>query len=94
MDIDALSQQDWNFKSKLIDWGQKTKCKVMFEVVNTINPNKKNSNRKEYEVRTLIDNKPGESAIEYSIKAAEQLAAEKTFKKLVEEGRITIQQDK
>lgn len=94
MDIDALSQQDWNFKSKLIDWGQKTKCKVMFEVVNTINPNKKNSNRKEYEVRTLIDNKPGESAIEYSIKAAEQLAAEKTFKKLVEEGRITLQQDK
>lgn len=88
MDIEALSQKEWNFKSKIIDWGQKNKCKVSFEVINVINPCKKNSNRKEYEVCTMLDGEPGESAVEYSIKAAEQLSAEKTYKKLVEEGRI------
>ena len=88
MDIDALQQKDWNFKSKIIDWGQKSKCKVSFEVLRVINPSKKNGGRKEYEVRTMIDDQPGESAIEYSIKAAEQLAAEKTYKKLVESGTI------
>lgn len=88
MDIDALSQQDWNFKSKLIDWGQKERVKISFEVVRVINQGKKNSGRKEYEIRAMMDGNPGEAAIEYSIKAAEQLAAEKTYKKLVEEGRI------
>lgn len=89
LDIDLLSQQDWNFKSKLIDWGQKEKCKVSFEVVRVMYEGKKNASRKEYETRVLLDGEPYESAIEYSIKAAEQLAAEKTYKKLVEIGRIT-----
>lgn len=88
LDVEALSQQDWNFKSKLIDWGQKEKCKVSFEVVRVMYEGKKNASRKEYEIRVLLDGEPYESAIEYSIKAAEQLAAEKTYKKLVETGRI------
>ncbi|MBP5547589.1 MAG: ribonuclease III [Bacteroidales bacterium] len=89
LDVDALSQKEWNFKSKLIDWGQKERCKVSFEVVGTSVQGKKGLSRKEYEIRAVIDGVPGESAIEYSIKAAEQLAAEKTYKKLQEEGRIT-----
>lgn len=88
LDIDAISHQEWNFKSKLIDWGQKERCKVHFEVVNVMYQGKKNANRKEYEIRAMLGDEPGETAIEYSIKAAEQLAAEKTYKKLVEEGRI------
>ena len=89
LDVDALSQQDWNYKSKLIDWGQKEKHKVAFEVIRTMFQGKKNASRKEYEVQVMVDDEPAEKAIEFSIKAAEQLAAEKTYKKLVASGKIT-----
>ena len=88
LDIDALSQQDWNYKSKLIDWGQRERHSVAFEVVRTMFQGKQNNSRKEYEVQALIDHQPAETAVEYSIKAAEQLAAEKTYKKLVNDGII------
>lgn len=78
MDIDNLANSDWNFKSKLIDWGQKERKKVSFEVVQVISV----GSRKQYETRVLVDGVPHESAIEFSIKAAEQLAAEKTYKKM------------
>lgn len=92
IDIDELTHKDWNFKSKLIDWGQKERCKVTFEVVKINFQGKKNASRKEYEIQALVNGEPIASAIEYSIKAAEQLAAEKAYKKMVEEGRIVIEQ--
>lgn len=88
LDVDAMIHQDWNFKSKLIDWGQKERHKVSFETVHVKYQNSEGSSRREYEVLTRIDGQPAESAVEYSIKAAEQLAAEKTYKKLVEQGVI------
>lgn len=88
IDVDALSEQDWNYKSMLLDWGQKERHKVTYEVTDIKNQGKKNAGRREYEVLVSIDGVPAERAIEYSIKAAEQLAAEKTYKKLVEEGEI------
>ena len=86
LDIDAMSQTDWNFKSKLIDWGQKERKKVSFEVVNVFYQG--HNSRRQYEIRVLIDTEPYETAIDYSIKSAEQLAAEKTYKKLQAEGVI------
>ena len=44
--------------------------------------------RRHYDVRVKVDDTPAEHAIEYSIKAAEQLAAEKTYKKYQEQGII------
>lgn len=88
MDIDGMAHTDWNFKSKLIDWGQKARKKVSFAVIRTMYQGKGNNSRKQYECQVLIDNEPHQSAIEFSIKAAEQLAAEKTYKKLQEEGII------
>ena len=88
LDIDALSQQDWNYKSMLLDWGQKERHKIAFEVEQIHIPGKKNTSRREYEAMVKIDGTPAEKAIEYSIKAAEQLAAEKSYKKLVEQGVI------
>ena len=44
-------------------------------------------------MRVKIDGTPAEHAIEFSIKAAEQLAAEKTYKKLQEQGLITPHTD-
>lgn len=89
LDIDAMSQTEWNFKSKLIDWGQKERRKVSFEVVNVFYQG--HNSRRQYEIRVLIDTEPHETAIDYSIKAAEQLAAEKTYKKMEAEGIIIPQ---
>ena len=80
LDIDTLASTDWNFKGKLIDWGQKNRKKISFEVVRA---RVVDGGRKEYECRVNIDSQPQQSAIGYTIKAAEQLAAEKTYKALV-----------
>lgn len=81
LDIEALAQTDWNFKGKLIDWGQKNRKKVSFEVVRSFV--RDHEGRREYESRVNIDGVPQQSAIAYTIKAAEQLAAEKTYKALM-----------
>lgn len=81
LDIDSIATADWNFKGKLIDWGQKNKKKVSFEVVRTLNRDREG--RREYECRVNIDGQPQQSAIGYTIKSAEQLAAEKTYKALM-----------
>lgn len=86
LDIDSMAHTDWNFKSKLIDWGQKERKKVSFEVVKVIYQG--HGSRRQYESQVNIDGVPYQSAIEFSIKAAEQLAAEKTYKKLLEDGVI------
>lgn len=89
LDIDAIANTDWNYKGKLIDWGQKNKKKVTFEVVRSLVRNREG--RREYECRVNIDGQPQQSAIEYTIKAAEQLAAEKTYKALMAEADSTAQ---
>lgn len=81
LDIDQIAQTDWNFKGKLIDWGQKNRQKVSFEVVRTLV--RDHDGHREYECRVNIDGKPQQSAIGYTIKSAEQLAAEKTYKALM-----------
>ncbi|MBP3762982.1 MAG: ribonuclease III [Bacteroidales bacterium] len=86
VDVDTLASADWNFKSKLIDWGQKRHKKVSFEIVRTFTHGR--DHRRQYESRVLIDGKPQQSAIEFSIKASEQLAAEKTYNALKSQGII------
>lgn len=86
LDVDEMAHTDWNFKSKLIDWGQKNHKKITYEVQRVMYQGKES--RRQYDVRVHIDGEPAEHAIEYSIKAAEQLASEKTYKKLQEEGVI------
>ena len=81
LDIDQIAATDWNFKGKLIDWGQKQHKKVSFEVVRTLKRDEEG--RREYECRVNIGGEPQQSAIGYTIKSAEQLAAEKTYKTLV-----------
>ncbi len=78
MNIDELETSDWNFKSKLIDWGQKERKKISFEVTEVLTV----GNRKQYTSQVFINGEPHEKGINYSIKAAEQLAAEKTYKTL------------
>ena len=86
LDVDSIATTDWNYKSKLIDWGQKNHRKISFEVVRTYMRDR--NSRKEYECRVNIDDRPQQSAVEFTIKAAEQLAAEKTYKALEASGVI------
>lgn len=86
VDVEAMAHTDWNYKSKLIDWGQKSHHKISFVVEHVSYQGKEG--RREYDVRVNVDEKPAEHAIDYSIKAAEQLAAEKTYKKFQEQGLI------
>ncbi len=88
VDVEALAVTDWNFKSKLIDWGQKSHHKVSFEIVRTFRQGR--DRRRLYESRVLIDGKPQQAAVEFSIKASEQLAAEKTYHELESKGIIKL----
>lgn len=86
LDVDSMATMDWNFKSKLIDWGQKNHKKITFGVVRTIGSG--HAARRQYESQVCVDGVAQQSAIDFSIKAAEQLAAEKTYKDLVSKGVI------
>ena len=75
-------------QKKLVSKHTKNKKKISFEVVesNAVN------HRMHYIVQILIDEEPQEKAEDYSIKAAEQLAAEKTLKKILENEQHTTTQ--
>jgi ribonuclease III len=81
LDIDDLQTRQTNFKSKLIEWSQKEKKEIEFKVVDEIGEGYK----KQYLVQVFINNKALGKAQDYSIKGAEQIAAEKTFKMISKE---------
>ncbi len=78
LDIEALAHTDWNYKSKILDWGQKHRVQIGFEVVKVIYQG--HEHRKQYECRVTRDGQPMETAIAYTVKEAEQLASEKSYK--------------
>jgi len=79
-DIDELETLEINFKSKLIERLQKEKKSIEFVVTGEVG----SGYNKQYVVEVHIDNKSYSQAQDYSIKGAEQLAAEKTWKHLYE----------
>jgi len=81
IDIDTLEHLDTNFKSKLIEWAQKEKKEVDFRVVSE----KGEKNYHQYEVEAYVDNKPVSRGIDFSIKGAEKIAAEKACNALIPE---------
>lgn len=83
LDLDQLENTDVNFKSKLLEWAQKEKHKLNFKLVG----GKDNPHEKLYHVIAVIDDKEYGKGIDYSIKGAEQLAAEKTWNMLVEQNK-------
>ncbi|MBR1770043.1 MAG: ribonuclease III [Bacteroidales bacterium] len=87
IDVEDLESFRWNYKSKIIDWVQKTKKTISFDLVSTTDV----GHRNQYCVAVTIDGETYEQAVEFSIKAAEQLASEKTYKRLLEEGIIQEQ---
>ncbi len=78
IDIDEIEHKPWNFKSKLIDWAQKERKSIGFNVVDVIG----GGYNKQYLVELMIDGNPITRGQDYSIKAAEQLASEKAYSQL------------
>ena len=75
IDIEQIEAKDQNYKSQLIEWAQKEKKQVEFVVTDETG----NGYRKQYIVEVLIDKEPSGCGRDYSIKKAEQNAAEKTL---------------
>ncbi len=78
IDVDELEHKQWNYKSKLIDWGQKEKKSVGFNVVEVVG----SGYMKTYIVEVLIEGVAVAKGQDYSIKSAEQQASENAFKQL------------
>ena len=81
IDLEQLEQTDVNFKSKLLEWTQKEKRQLTFKLLSPRN----SGHDKLYNVVVVIDEIEYGKGADYSIKGAEQLAAEKTWNMLVEQ---------
>ena len=75
LNIDDIEKNEVNFKSRLLEWGQKHKHHVEFKLADT----QGEGFDKLYNIKVVIDEKEYGNATDYSIKGAEQLAAEKSW---------------
>jgi ribonuclease-3 len=78
LDMDNIEKQDINFKSKLLEWSQKERKSLEFKVVEEIGE----GYGKQYLVEVYIDSEPFARSQDFSIKGAEQRAAELTCEML------------
>jgi ribonuclease-3 len=78
LDIHELENREWNYKSKLLNAMAKQRKTVSFNVVRTSGSGAK----KLYHVEVVIDKTMVGKGQDFSIKAAEQQAAEQAFKHL------------
>jgi ribonuclease III len=90
LDLDELVTKEVNFKSKLIEWSQKEKRELEFEVVEEQENNKK---IKLYIVSLKIDKKEVAQGRDYSIKKAEQSAAAQAWEVLLKEEGFSLSPD-
>ena len=80
IDLVELEKNEKNYKSKLLEWGQKEKHHIVFKQISA----KGAGYNKLYVIQVEIDDKEYAQASDYSIKGAEQLAAEKTWQMMHE----------
>ena len=78
IDMDQLRETEVNFKSKLLEWTQKKRKKLDFRLLDE----QVEGHRKVYHVQIFINEVAYAEATDFSIKKAEQQAAEKTLKML------------
>ncbi|MBQ6769767.1 MAG: ribonuclease III [Bacteroidales bacterium] len=77
IDLEDLQQTEINFKSRILEWAQKDKVKKHIEF--RLLDEEQLKNKKLFHVQVFVDDNPYADAIDYSIKRAEQHAAEKTL---------------
>jgi ribonuclease-3 len=81
LDVDEIERTDTNFKSRILEYSQREKLPLEFKVIQEIGE----GHRKQYLVELLLDHKPVSRGQDFSIKAAEQIAAEKACEELIED---------
>ena len=97
VDIDKIAKEEDNFKSKLIEWSQKTQYQVSFELVNE---NIIGTNSPTFQTRVCIEGVELGSGFGYSKKESQQHAAKEAmhhihkktelYKQVVEQHNIRI----
>jgi len=78
IDVDAIINTETNFKSKLIEHCQKERMTLDFNIVESVQIGRK----KQYVCEAIVNGEPRSRGIDYSIKGAEQNAAEKALESL------------
>ncbi len=81
--INELVNLEVNFKSRMIEWAQKERKQLTFSVLKETG----SGYRKQYIIDLLVDNIPLSRGQDFSIKGAEQNAAEKAWNKLTKESQ-------
>lgn len=79
LDLDRLAQTELNFKSKLIEWGQKNKYKITFELIEEFQDEQSNP---VFQTEVLVEGISGGRGVGYSKKESQQNASEKTLDKI------------
>lgn len=79
IDLDKISRKEVNFKSKLIEWSQKNKMEVSFELIEQFLDRDSNP---VFQTEVLIEGISGGTGTGYSKKESQQNAAEMAIKKV------------
>lgn len=77
-DVDELSKTVFNYKSKIIEWGQKENINVEFRIVQDNDGTKS----KQFVAQVFVNDEGKEKGYGFSKKKAEQLAAQNTIEAL------------
>lgn len=77
IDLDKVAKEDDNFKSKLIEWSQKTQYKVEFELVSE---NVVGTNSPTFRSRVCVEGLEFGTGFGYSKKESQQLAAKEAMR--------------
>jgi ribonuclease-3 len=72
IDLEEVERREVDFKSKIVEWSQREKKKLRFNLIEEIGY----GNDKEYIVEVLVDNESKGRGQHYSKKRAEQMASE------------------
>ena len=79
LDLEKISRKEVNFKSKLIEWSQKNKFTVAFNLVNQSVDEEQNPI---FNTQILVENIPAGTGKGYSKKESQQEAAHETLQKI------------
>lgn len=86
LDIDKIEHEEVNYKSRIVEWGQKERHEVRFKMVEE----KGNGHSKQYLIELFINDKSYGTGKDFSIKGAEKIVAEKVWNQLLEQGMIEV----
>ncbi len=81
LDVDEIEKTDTNYKSRILEYTQREKRQLEFKVLREVGE----GHRKQYLVELYIDGQPVAQGQDFSIKAAEQVAAEKACEELLDD---------